>query len=167
MKISKIIAIVIMSVVFTSCKKSGKDISPVKNEKTGTMSVEVNGTVWTGTCGAVDAKIGAGINVTILSNNSPQKDLISMTIVGYTGSGDYSTNFKADSGLTLVYNGLNYKYDKKSTDPLVVKITESSLPTTPLGPGKIAGEFSGTFKNVEGGKSIVLTKGKFQTTDIL
>ncbi|WP_254412498.1 hypothetical protein [Dyadobacter diqingensis] len=133
MKISKIIAIVLMSVVFTSCKKSGKDISPVKNEKTGTMSVEVNGTVWTGTCGAVDAQIGAGINVTILSNNSPQKDLISMTIVGYTGSGDYSTNFKTDSGLTLVYNGLNYKYDKKSTDPLVVKITESSLPAAPLG----------------------------------
>jgi hypothetical protein len=167
MKISKIIAIVVIAIVFTSCKKSKKEINPVKNEKTGTMSVEVNGTVWTGTCGAVDAKIGAGTNVTILSNNSPKEDLISITLVGFAGTGDYSANFKTESGLTLVYNGLNYKYDKKSTDPLTVKITESSLPTTPLGPGKIAGEFSGTFKNVEGGKSIVLTKGKFQTTDIL
>jgi hypothetical protein len=73
---------------------------------------------------------------------------------------DYSASFKTESGLTLIHNGLTYEHHEKSTDPPVVKITESSLPTTPQGPGRIVGEFSGTLNNIAGGKSLVITKGK-------
>ena len=167
MKILKIIVVALVFLNLISCKKTGNEVGPVGDEKGGTMSMEIDGTLWNGNCGAVDTKNGTGINVSILSDNKPKDDIISITLVGYTGTGDYSANFKAESSLTVIHNGLTYKYDKKSADPLVVKITESSLPTTPLGPGKIAGEFSGTLKNIVGGKSLVLAKGKFQTTSVL
>lgn len=167
MKISKIITTALILLVLISCKKTGNAIDPTDNDQEGTMSMEIDGTQWNGNCGAVDVKNGTGINVSILSDNKPKDDVISITLVGYTGVNDYAASFKTESSLTLIYNGSTYKYDKKSTDPLVVKITESSLPTTPLGPGKIVGEFSGTLKNIVGGKSLVITKGKFQTTDFL
>ena len=167
MKVTKLVLASFVLFFNLSCKKSSNDIDPQPSEKVSTLTMDINGTSWSGNCGAMDAKIGNSTNVAITSDNKPKTDVIVISLIGYTGTGDYAPSLKLESSISIIYNGLNYKYDKKSTDPLVVKITESNMPTKPLGPGKLSGEFSGTFKNVEGGKSIVITKGKFSTTTII
>jgi len=170
MKTKRFAGAILLFLVLTSCsKKTSDDINP-NNKREGTMSVQINGTTWSGNCGAVDAKIGTGVNVTIVGNKEgktgSKDDVLTISLIGYTGSGNYPLATNAGSGITLIYNDVSYTNDKKSTDQPTVKITESALPTTPLGPGKLAGEFSGTLKSTDG-KTIQLTSGKFQTTDIL
>ncbi|WP_149242484.1 DUF6252 family protein [Dyadobacter sp. 32] len=170
MKTHLFFAVTLLFFGLNSCsKKSSGDITP-NDKREGTISVQINGTTWSGTCGAVDAKIGTSVNVTIVGNkegkNGAKDDVLTITLIGYTGTGSYPLSANNGSGISLIYNDVLYSNDKKSTDQPIIKITESALPTTPLGPGKLAGEFSGTLKSTDG-KTVQLTNGKFQTTDIL
>jgi hypothetical protein len=170
MKIAKTLFIVLLVLVLNACKKNTVDPNS-QDKRGGTISMQINGSLWSGKCGAVDAKIGTGVNVTMVGQKEGKTastdDAVTITIVGYTGTGDYSATTHAGSGIIVIYNGVMYSNDKKASVQPKVKITEGTLPTTPLGPGKLAGEFSGTLKNATDGKTIELTNGKFETTDIL
>ena len=170
MKTYLFFAVALLFFGLNSCsKKNSDDITP-NDKREGTVSMQINGTTWSGECGAVDAKIGGKTNISIIGykdgKTAQGDDGIVISITGFTGSGNYSAATHEGSGISVVYNGITYSNDKKASSQPVVKITEGNLPTTPLGAGKLTGEFSGNLKSLDG-KTIQLTNGKFQTTDIL
>ncbi|MCE7040023.1 hypothetical protein [Dyadobacter sp. CY312] len=170
MKTPLFFAVTLLFFSLNSCsKKNSDDVTP-NDKREGTISMQINGTTWSGECGAVDAKIGSQTNVSIVGykdgKTAKGNDGIVITISGFTGTGNYSATSHEGSSISVVYNGITYSNDKKATVQPVVKITEGNLPTTPLGPGKVAGEFNASLRNPTEG-FIEITNCKFQTTDIL
>ncbi len=160
--------------LLVSCNTDSSN-NPPTNTTTGTISLKINGVVWSGAyASGITANLG-GTNVLTVAgqkSESNNSETVSIGILPFAGIGTYTFDgTSVNSKVTVNIGGKGYV-----STPLAggggggigtIKITEYVAPNGITNPGKAIGTFSGTIKSYNSDEEITVTEGKFTAVIVL